>query len=155
MKLLIHSQTSTSVPLKCGNGWTISSHTWKLMPKANWQWGRVGWMLAGHRDGLSVQVFRLILDISVGFSAGVQFAGDLVSERPLVRILHSAEEDNLSPFDSNIACLCQSIEINNNKHLYWDLIKTMSVKRTPWTTHLIKSLRLMATVATTRCALCK
>ena len=37
--------------------------------------------------------------------------------RPLVRILHSAEEDNLSPFDSNIACLFQSIEINNNKHV--------------------------------------
>ena len=34
-----------------------------------------------------------------------------------VRILHSAEEDNLSPFDSNIACLCQSIEINNNKQI--------------------------------------
>ena len=29
----------------------------------------------------------------------------------------SAEEDNLSPLDSNIACLCQSIEINN-KHVY-------------------------------------
>ena len=28
-------------------------------------------------------------------------------------ILHSVEEDNLFPFDSNIACLCQSIEINN------------------------------------------
>ena len=27
-------------------------------------------------------------------------------------------QDNLSPFDSNIACLCQSIEINNNKHVY-------------------------------------
>ena len=38
--------------------------------------------------------------------------------RPLVPILHSAEEDCLSPFDSNIACLCQSIEINNNKHVY-------------------------------------
>ena len=38
--------------------------------------------------------------------------------RPWVRILPSAEEDNLSPFDSNIACLCQSIEINNNKHVY-------------------------------------
>ena len=35
-----------------------------------------------------------------------------------VRILHSAEEDNMSPLDSNIACLCQSIEINNNKHVY-------------------------------------
>ena len=38
--------------------------------------------------------------------------------RPWVRILHSAEVNNLSPFDSNIACLCQSIEINNNKHVY-------------------------------------
>ena len=28
------------------------------------------------------------------------------------------EEDNLSPFDLNIACLCQSIEINNNKYVY-------------------------------------
>ena len=26
--------------------------------------------------------------------------------------------DNLSPLDSNIACLCQSIEINNNNHVY-------------------------------------
>ena len=34
-----------------------------------------------------------------------------------VRILLAAEEDNLSPLDSNIACLCQSIEINNNKHV--------------------------------------
>ena len=28
-----------------------------------------------------------------------------------------SDEDNLSPFDSNIACLCQSIEIDN-KHVY-------------------------------------
>ena len=32
-----------------------------------------------------------------------------------VRILHLAEEDNLSSFDSKI--VCQSIEINNNKHV--------------------------------------
>ena len=38
-------------------------------------------------------------------------------QRPWVRILHSSEEDNLSPFDSKIACLCRSIEINN-KHIY-------------------------------------
>ena len=31
------------------------------------------------------------------------------------RILHSAEEDNLSPFDSKIACLCQSIKINKQQ----------------------------------------
>ena len=34
-------------------------------------------------------------------------------QRYWVRILHSAAEDNVSPFDSKIACLCQSIEINN------------------------------------------
>ena len=32
--------------------------------------------------------------------------------------MHSAEEHNLSPFDLNIACLCQSIEINDNKYVY-------------------------------------
>ena len=37
---------------------------------------------------------------------------------PRVQILHSAEEHNLSPFDLNIACLCQSIEINNNKYVF-------------------------------------
>ena len=37
---------------------------------------------------------------------------------PRVQILHSVEEHNLSPFDLNIACLCQSIEINNNKYVY-------------------------------------
>ena len=63
--------------------------------------------------GCRVQVFSLILDSSVGLSAGIQSAEDWVSETPWVRILLSAEEDNLSPFDSKIACLCQSIEINN------------------------------------------
>ena len=38
--------------------------------------------------------------------------------RPWVRILHSAKEDNLSPFDSKIVCLCRGIEIDNNKHVY-------------------------------------
>ena len=50
-----------------------------------------------------------------------QQAFSLLANRCLrhwVRILHSAEEDNLSPFDSHIACLCQCIEINNNKHVY-------------------------------------
>ena len=63
--------------------------------------------------GCRVQVFSLILDSSVGLSAGIQSAWHCVSETFWVRILHSAEEDNLSPFDSKIACLCQSIEINN------------------------------------------
>ena len=67
--------------------------------------------------GCRVQVFSLILDSSVSLSAGIQSAGDWVSETLWVRILLSAEEDNLSPFDSKIACLCQSIEINNNKYV--------------------------------------
>ena len=32
--------------------------------------------------------------------------------------MQTVEEDNLSPFDVKTACLCQSIEINNNKHVY-------------------------------------
>ena len=42
----------------------------------------------------------------------------ILPETLWVRILYSAEEDNLSPFDLKIACLCQSFEINNNKHIY-------------------------------------
>ena len=37
---------------------------------------------------------------------------------PRVQMLPSAEEHNLSPFDLNSACLCQSIEIKNNKYVY-------------------------------------
>ena len=59
----------------------------------------------------------MILDSSVCLSASSQSAGDLVSGTR-VPILHSAEEHNLSPFDLNIACLRQSIEINNNKYVY-------------------------------------
>ena len=66
-------------------------------------------MLADHRDGLLNSSFSLILDSSVGLSAGIQSAADSVPET-LVRILDSAEEDNLSPFDSKIPCLCQSIK---------------------------------------------
>ena len=67
--------------------------------------------------GWRVQVFSLLLDSSVGLSAGIQSAKDSVPRTLWVRILHSAEEDNLSPFDSKIACLCQSIEMNN-KYVY-------------------------------------
>ena len=58
---------------------------------------------------------------SVGLPVGIQSAGDSVLETPWVRILHSGEEGTLSPFDSNIVCLCQSIEINNthtHKHTH-------------------------------------
>ena len=60
----------------------------------------------------------MILDSSVGLSAGIQSAVDWVPETLWVRILHSAEEDNMSPFDSKIASLCKSIEINNNIYIY-------------------------------------
>ena len=64
--------------------------------------------------GCRVQVFSLILDSSVGLSAGIQSAEDWVSETPWVRILLSAEEDNLSPFDSKIACLCPCTRLGNS-----------------------------------------
>ena len=38
--------------------------------------------------------------------------------KTLVRMLHSAVEDNVSPFDSKTACLCQNIKNNNIKHVY-------------------------------------
>ena len=61
--------------------------------------------------------FCLILGSSVGLWVDIRSAGDLVSETSQLRVLHSAEEDNLSPFDSKIACLCQSNGINN-KYVY-------------------------------------
>ena len=68
-----------------------------------------------HGDGLLEFIyFSLILDSSVGLWVGIQSAGELVSEISQLGILYSAEEDNLSSFDSKIACLCQSTEINNN-----------------------------------------
>ena len=39
-------------------------------------------------------------------------------QRPWVRILHSAIEDNWSPFDSISFPYCQCININTNKHVY-------------------------------------
>ena len=57
------------------------------------------------------------LTSSVTLSSGIQPAGDSVP-RTVVQNLHSSEEDNQSPFDLKIACLCQNVEINNNKHVY-------------------------------------
>ena len=76
--------------------------------------------------------YSLILDSSVGLSAGIQSAEDWVSETLWVRILHSAEEDNLSPFDSKIACLCQSIEINNNKYVCMYVCRFVSEHSVCW-----------------------
>ena len=81
--------------------------------ETNWQW--VEWadcsLIIG--TGCRVQVSSLILDSPVGLSVGIHSAGNLVSETQ-----GSNEEDYSSPFDSNIACLWQSIEINNKKHEY-------------------------------------
>ena len=66
--------------------------------------------------GYWIQVFNLILNSSVGLSAGIQPARESVPET-LVRILHPTEEDNLHPID----CLCQSIEFNN-KHVVLSLV---------------------------------
>ena len=86
--------------------------------KVNWQWGQVGWMLADHRDG---QVEFMFLAWSSIAQSVCQRAFSLLAIWCLgsrVQILHSAEEHNLSHFDLNIACLCQNIEINNNKYVY-------------------------------------
>ena len=90
--------------------------------KANRQWSQVGWILTHHRDGLLTSSFCLILDSSVGLWVGIQSAGNLVSQTSRLRILYSADEDNLSPFDSKIACRCQSIKLNNI-HVYASWIK--------------------------------
>ena len=85
-------------------------------PKCNGvEWAECSLILG---TGCRVQVFSLILDSSVGLSAAFSLLASWCLRPWWVRILHSAEEDNLSPFDSNIACLCQSMEINNNKHVY-------------------------------------
>ena len=68
--------------------------------------------------GCRVQVFfSLTLDSSVGLSAGIQSAGDWVSETPLGSNPAFSRGRQLVSFDSKIACLCQSIEINN-KYAY-------------------------------------
>ena len=78
------------------------------------------WTLIINRGGLLSSSYSLNLGSPVSFSAGIQSAGDLVPET-VVRNLHSAEEDNLCPFDSKIACLCRSIENSNNKYEYSQL----------------------------------
>ena len=49
---------------------------------------------------------------------GIQSAGERLSWELQVRILHSAQEYNLSPFDSDIVCLYQNVDINKNKCVY-------------------------------------
>ena len=74
-------------------------------------------MLADQRDGLPSSSFSLILDSSVSLSAGIQSAGDLVSQT-LGSSSAFSRGRQLVSCDSKIACLCHSIEINNYKHVY-------------------------------------
>ena len=94
----------------------LKHHGWGIV----WQWSQVGWMLTHHKDGLVSSSSCLILDSSVGLWVGIHVinAGDLVPKTLQFRILHSAEENNTPPFDSKISCLCQSMKINNNRHVY-------------------------------------
>ena len=83
--------------------------------------------------GCQVQVFSLILDSSVGLSASIQSAGDLVSWTPGSNPAF-CRGTNLSPFDLKIACLCQSIEINNNKYVYrQSQVRKSTNSRVKWT----------------------
>ena len=72
--------------------------------------------------GYRVDVFSQTLDSSAGLWVGIQSAGALVSKTSKVRILHSAEEDRLSPSDLKLACLCQSIQINYTTHKIINII---------------------------------
>ena len=67
--------------------------------------------------GCRVQVFSLILDSSVGLSASIQSAGDLASGAPGSNPAFSRRTQLVS-YQFDIACLCQSREINNNKYVY-------------------------------------
>ena len=74
-------------------------------------------MLADHRDGLLDSSFSLVLDSSVGLSVGIQSAGDSVPET-LGSDSAFSRGRQLVSFRFEIACLCQSIIIDNNKHVY-------------------------------------
>ena len=74
-------------------------------------------MLTHHKEGLLSLNLGLILDNSVDLWVGVQSANNLGSQTSQLRILHLAEDDNWSLFNSKTVCLCQSFKINN-KHVY-------------------------------------
>ena len=80
-----------------------------------WQWGRVGWMLADHRDGVLSSSYLAWFSIAQSVCQRVFSLQENWFQRPWFRILHSAEEDNFSPFDLKITWLCQSVHIINNK----------------------------------------
>ena len=82
------------------------------------QWGRVAkcWLIIG--TGCQVQFFSLILDSSVGLSAGIQSAGYSVPRDHLGSNPASSRGRQPVTFRFENRFLCQSIEINNNKQVY-------------------------------------
>ena len=88
-------------------------------------------MLADHRDRLS----SYFLAWSSIPQSVCQRAFSLLAIwclRPWVRIPHSAELDNWSPFDSNTACLGQSIEIDNKHVQHQSQVRKPTGSRVEW-----------------------
>ena len=63
-----------------------------------------------------LSLYVLFQSCSVGLWAGIQSAGDLVSQTSKVRILHSAGE-NLSHFDPKPLPCARALSKSNNKYL--------------------------------------
>ena len=92
---------------------------WALGNMFHWNCNKNTKTLIESNSFKNVVLFSLILDSSVGLSAAIQSVGNSVP-KTLVPIIeqHWTEEDNSSAFDSIIACLCQTIEMNKKKHVY-------------------------------------
>ena len=75
---------------------------------------RVEWAECSLIMGRAIE-FKFLVWSSIAQSVCQRF--EIRFQRRWFRILHLAEEDNLSPFDSKTPCLCQSIEMNNNNHV--------------------------------------
>ena len=67
--------------------------------------------------GYWVQVFLAWFSIAQTVCQWAFSLPEIRFQRPWVWILHSAEEDNWSPFDSISRLCCQCIKINTNKNL--------------------------------------
>ena len=86
---------------------------------------RTCWTTGSWRSCLSLQVVSsipagstIIYRFLCGFICVSLCQSIKIKPTNMYVCMYSAEEHNLCPFDLNIACLCQSIEINNNKYVY-------------------------------------
>ena len=111
-------QTPHNSPIRVSYGVSVVSSNFNVYiqkpTSSGVEWAECSLIIG---TGYWVQGFSLLLNSSVSLWVGIQSAVELVSETSQLRILHSPEEDNLSPFGLKVACLCQSIEINN-KYVY-------------------------------------